>query len=85
MRTAFLSSIHHRETMARYADLLVHPPMAGVGLLDWDKIDDLVEVGYQETRARLQHWAGRPGSSTEAPGTEAGLPITRLPLTGVQA
>ncbi len=85
MRTAFLSSIHHRETMARYADLLVHPPMAGVGLLDWDKIDDLVEVGYQETRARLQHWTGRPGSSTEAPGTEAGLPITRLPLTGVQA
>ena len=31
MRTVFLSSIHHRETMSKHADLLVHPPMSGFG------------------------------------------------------
>lgn len=78
MRTAFLSSIHHRESMARYADLLVHPPMVGVGLLDWDKIDDLVEVGYQETRERLKHWTDRPTLRIEEPGAETGLPLTEV-------
>jgi predicted acylesterase/phospholipase RssA/CRP-like cAMP-binding protein len=56
MRTGFLSSIHHREQMGKQADLLIHPPMAGFGLLDWDKLETLVEVGYEETREKLRDW-----------------------------
>jgi predicted acylesterase/phospholipase RssA/CRP-like cAMP-binding protein len=58
MRTGFLSSIHHRELMASHADLLVHPPMAGFGLLDWDKLEILVDIGYRTTRERLREWTG---------------------------
>jgi predicted acylesterase/phospholipase RssA len=56
MRTAFLSSIHHRETMAKHADLLIHPPMSEYGLLAWDNLEKLVEIGYQTTREKLKHW-----------------------------
>jgi predicted acylesterase/phospholipase RssA/CRP-like cAMP-binding protein len=56
MRTAFLSSINHREEMSRQADLCIHPPMAGYGLLGWENLEKLVEVGYQVTRDRLKEW-----------------------------
>ena len=56
-RSAFLSSVHHREAMSKHADLLIHPPMAGYGLLDWDKMETLVEIGYRTTRERLQQWS----------------------------
>ena len=58
MRTAFLSSIHHREAMTKYADLVVHPPMAGFSLLGWDNLETLVEIGYQTTREQLRNWTG---------------------------
>ncbi|MEO8027586.1 MAG: cyclic nucleotide-binding and patatin-like phospholipase domain-containing protein [Bryobacteraceae bacterium] len=58
MRTGFLSSIHHREVMAADADLLIHPPMNSFGLLEWDKLDTLVEIGYRVTREKLRSWTG---------------------------
>jgi len=71
-RTAFLSSIHHREAMAKHADLLVHPPMAGYGLMDWHKLETLVDIGYRTTKERLKQW------------TESGAQGT-LPQTGEHA
>jgi len=65
-RTAFLSSIHHREEMARHADLLIHPQMAGYGLLDWHLLEKLVEIGYDTTQARLKEWTGSARLSTDA-------------------
>ena len=56
MRTAFLSSIHHRQEMAGQADLCIHPPMAGYSLLGWENLEALAEAGYQVTREMLQHW-----------------------------
>lgn len=56
MRTAFLSSIRNRQAMASQADLCVHPPMDGCGLLDWDNLEELAETGYQATREMLKHW-----------------------------
>lgn len=69
MRTAFLSSIHHRQAIAKYADLLVHPPMAGYSLLDWDHLETLVEVGYKATQETLKTWTGlpRPKNNVENP------------------
>ena len=70
MRTAFLSSIHHRETMAKHADLLIHPPMSEYGLLAWDDLEKLVEIGYQTTREKLKEW---PDTTTlrDVVGSEA--------------
>ncbi len=70
-RTAFLSSIHHREAMAKHADLLVHPPMAGYGLLDWDKLETLVEIGYQTTRERLKQWVDSPTPHVRTEGAHS--------------
>jgi predicted acylesterase/phospholipase RssA/CRP-like cAMP-binding protein len=56
MRTAFLSSIHHREQMSKYADILIHPAMAGFSLFDWENLEVLVEIGYKETKEELKNW-----------------------------
>jgi predicted acylesterase/phospholipase RssA/CRP-like cAMP-binding protein len=75
MRTAFLSSIRHRETMAKHADLLVHPPMSGFSLLGWKNLETIVEIGYRTTRDKLKSWndssiPSRSGGTSD-PGYEA--------------
>ena len=55
MRAAFLSSIKNREELAKQADLCIHPPMAGYGLLAWESLEELVEVGYNVTREQLKN------------------------------
>ena len=78
MRTVFLSSIHHRETMSKHADLLVHPPMSGFGLLDWDNLDTLVEIGYETTREKLKHWTGSTSDESRPRALSAEAFASRL-------
>ena len=40
-----------RETAA---DCYVHMPVAGVGMFDWDRLDDIVQAGYEYALPRLQ-------------------------------
>ena len=40
-----------RETSA---DCYVHMPVAGVGMFDWDRLDDIVQAGYDYALPRLQ-------------------------------
>jgi hypothetical protein len=58
MRTAALSSIHHRETSIKQCDLYICPPLSGYPVLGWRHIDQLVEIGYEYTREKLRHWPG---------------------------
>lgn len=70
MRTAFLSSINHREEMSRQADLCIHPPMAGYGLLGWENLEELVEIGYRVTCERLKQWNGPAVPTNPQPDAE---------------
>ena len=81
MRTAFLSSIHHRETMAKHADLLIHPPMAGFGLLGWENLETLVEIGYNTTREKLKLW--KDSTTLRSMGPDAGASTSEGDVAGL--
>ena len=49
MRTTLLASATQRERSRREADLVLSPPIDAFGMLAFDKLDALVEVGYTYT------------------------------------
>ena len=66
-RATTVSSIEHRRSVRRHADLHVIPDAAQFGPFDWDAIDAIVEAGYRATTESLQRWeaAGRPTNRGE--------------------
>jgi predicted acylesterase/phospholipase RssA/CRP-like cAMP-binding protein len=67
-RATTVSSIEHRRSVRRHADLHVIPEAAQFGPFDWAAIDAIVEAGYRATTESLQRWeaAGRPTNRGEA-------------------
>lgn len=49
MRTTLLASAAQRERSWREADLMLSPPVDRFGMLDFEELDALVEVGYRYT------------------------------------
>jgi NTE family protein len=45
VRSILLGSIDTAEAAQRYADVVIEPSVAGVGLLEWDRVDDMIEAG----------------------------------------
>ena len=45
VRSILLGSTDTAEAAARYADVVISPAVAGVGLLAWDRTDDMIEAG----------------------------------------
>jgi NTE family protein len=45
VRSILLGSIDTAEAAQRYADVVIEPAVAGVGLLAWDRTDDMIEAG----------------------------------------
>lgn len=56
MRTAVLSSVHRRNQVAMDADLYLRLPVHKYKLLEFDAIDDLIEIGYRYTKEKLKGW-----------------------------
>jgi len=50
-----------REQMlrARLADYYQHIHVRGVGMLQFNRVDSSVEIGYRESIERLSNWAER--------------------------
>ncbi|MEI6877313.1 MAG: patatin-like phospholipase family protein, partial [Spirochaetota bacterium] len=53
MALTTLSSQQRQEATRRAVDLYLTPPTSGFGLLDFRKIDEIVEAGYRHTMDRL--------------------------------
>ncbi len=53
-RTTSLSSIQSVETMKSSADLYLHPPVDNFGLLEFSRIDEIIEAGYRYASALLE-------------------------------
>ena len=47
LRTTEVGSVLSSKTMEQQADLVFHPPVNDVGLLDFPAIDRLIEAGYR--------------------------------------
>jgi NTE family protein/lysophospholipid hydrolase len=58
LRTTEAGSVHRMRTgeVMRMADLVVHPPMEQVGLLDIRNHESLVRIGYEATRDAVARW-----------------------------
>jgi NTE family protein len=53
LASSFITSIPKQKTARQFADLLFQPLVAGVGLLDWKRYDDVVAIGYHHAREVL--------------------------------
>lgn len=54
-RVATVTSAKDRSEVRKRADLIIEPPVSDFGLLEWDAIDTLVELGYQSTLETLKN------------------------------
>jgi NTE family protein len=62
VRSILLGSIDTAEAAQRYADVVIEPAVAGVGLLAWDRTDDMIEAGRAAALEALEKLpAGRLG------------------------
>ena len=46
-RVSVLSSITAKEQHKLQADLVIKVPVSGFKMFDWDKVDELIELGYK--------------------------------------
>lgn len=63
-RTVFVSSVRDGEEKARLSDLSLQPPLDGVGMGDFEAIDQIVEAGYRHALDRLAEWPLRTPLAT---------------------
>ena len=57
VRSASLSSVRSAESARNQADLYLHPALDQYGILDFEHVDEIVELGYRHTRLRLSEHA----------------------------
>lgn len=53
IRSILLGSIDTAAAAQRYADVVIEPAVAGVGLLEWDRMDDMIAAGRRAGEAAL--------------------------------
>jgi NTE family protein len=56
VRAITIASADTADAAARHAELVVRPEVGGVGLLEFDRLDDLVAAGATAARAALRGW-----------------------------
>lgn len=54
VRSGTLSSIRSASQSRRAVDLYLHPPLENFGLFDFDRLEELVEIGYRDTMEQLE-------------------------------
>jgi NTE family protein len=53
VRSILLGSVDTAEAAQRYADVVIEPSVAGVGLLEWDRVDDMIDAGRRAAEEAL--------------------------------
>src|SRR4051794_3656283 len=53
VRSILLGSVDTAEAAQRYADVVIEPSVAGVGLLEWDRVDDMIAAGRRAAEEAL--------------------------------
>lgn len=71
-RCAFLSSVQKVDALKELADLYLHPPTEQFSMFDWDRLDEMAEVGYQHARLLISNWQRGEGGGR---GPRGSLPL----------
>ncbi len=61
MRANALYSINATHQQVAHADLLLQPPVAAVGLFEFEVFDQVVEKGYEHGKPRIEEWVAEGG------------------------
>ena len=56
MQITTLASRRERSSNCNGADLYLNPPLSHYGLLAWERLRDIAELGHAHARPRLQQW-----------------------------
>jgi NTE family protein len=56
LRASMLASSRRQDDAVKTADLVFHPPINEFGLLDFDAIERLEQVGYEHARQQIEAW-----------------------------
>ncbi|MES1953426.1 patatin-like phospholipase family protein [Salinisphaera hydrothermalis] len=84
--TATLSSDRERREIDARADLALHMPVEGVGMFDWDTLDDVVYRGYCHADQKLDEWQAAleaRGERGDGFGRPATVGLRSTPLSTV--
>ncbi len=52
-----LNTISRLDTLRRAADLFIEPPVEGFRIFDWERVEEIAEIGYRHARQCLEAWA----------------------------
>ncbi len=58
-RVTALASIRQLADMKRLADLYLHPPIEGFSMFGWERIDELVDLGYRYAKPLVEAYLER--------------------------
>ena len=56
MHAGTLSTVGRLDALRRAADLFIEPKVDGFRLLDWERVEDIAEIGYRTARTALAGW-----------------------------
>jgi predicted acylesterase/phospholipase RssA/CRP-like cAMP-binding protein len=76
LRVSTVSSAIAVETMAKQASLYLRPPTKPFSVVDWKRVDEMVDAGYEYARSVVAQWL-----SQQADGTQAGARPWRWRMT----
>lgn len=96
LRVSTVSSAITMEAMANRASLYLRPPITPFSVVDWKRVDEMIDAGYQYAQPVIAHWlaqqsddvrgANRPRrwrmTATVLPPPDGGTPVPRQPHTG---
>ncbi len=80
MRTTEVSSAQRAIEVVRDADLCLRPPIDAFGVLDFARIDEIVEAGFRYAQQTLQQLQGDPSMAAIVPPPEDRPLAVRQPL-----
>jgi NTE family protein len=56
--TATLTSERESRDIDARADLVLHMPVGGISMFDWDELDEIVFRAYHHADQKLDEWLG---------------------------
>jgi len=56
MHAGTLNTVGRLDSLRRAADLFIEPKVEGFRLLDWERVEDIAEIGYRSAREALAAW-----------------------------
>jgi NTE family protein len=75
VQAGMLNTISRLDALRQAADLFIEPPVDRFRILDWDRVEEIAEIGYREARQKLETWLREPARTSGVRGSQPELAI----------